>query len=58
MLLRNQLSVALYLVLAFRWDIKGICSRGHVLSIRVRGHGSMLCQCQSRPSVTDKSAKR
>jgi hypothetical protein len=23
MLLRNQLSVALYLVLAFRWDIRG-----------------------------------
>jgi hypothetical protein len=36
MVLRNQLGVALYLVLAFRWDIKGICSRAHLLSIRVR----------------------
>lgn len=48
MLLRNQLSVALYLVLAFRWDIREFAHARIIVDSR-EGHGSMLCQCQSRP---------
>lgn len=36
MLLRDQLSVALYLVMAFRWDMGGILLTRSLLSIRAR----------------------